>query len=79
LLTEMQETKTHWWPGSQGGGARGSQGGGGFSGKNPWSAEGWNMTEQGSYLKAHGKDRAEKMAQAAGTSLGGRRPTKKTA
>lgn len=78
-LTEMQETKTHWWPGSQGGGAGGSKNRGGFTGKNPWSGDSWNMTEQGAYLRTHGKERAEKMAQAAGTTLGGTKPVKRPA
>ncbi len=77
-LTEVQETKSHWWPMSQGGGARGSGGGKGFAGKNPWSHDGWNMTDQGAYFTEHGAERAKKMAEAAGTSIGGPKPAKKT-
>lgn len=77
-LSELQDRKPHWWPGSTGGGARGS-GGGGITGGagNPWSADGWNMTKQGQYLREHGREKAERMATAAGTSVGGPRPKKK--
>ena len=71
-LTEMQSKKTHWWGPSQGGGAGGNRNGGG-GGANPWSAEGWNMTEQGRILKEN-RSRAEQLAKSAGTTIGGPRP-----
>lgn len=71
-LTEMQDKRPHWWGPSQGGGSRGGQGGG-QGGANPWSKEGWNMTEQ-SKMYRENAERAEQMAKAAGTSIGGRRP-----
>lgn len=71
-LTEMQAKKAHWWGPSQGGGAGGNRNGGGAGG-NPWSAEGWNMTEQGRILKEN-RSRAEQLAKSAGTSIGGPRP-----
>lgn len=71
-LTEMQTKKAHWWGPSQGGGAGGNRNGGGAGG-NPWSAEGWNMTEQGRILKEN-RSRAEQLAKSAGTSIGGPRP-----
>lgn len=71
-LTEMQSKKAHWWGPSQGGGAGGNRSGGG-GGANPWSAEGWNMTEQGRILKEN-RSRAEQLAKSAGTSIGGPRP-----
>jgi hypothetical protein len=77
-LGEIQERKPHWWPASQGGGARGTGGGSGFQGKNPWTAEGWNMTEQGKLLKDKGKEYADRMAAAAGTTVGGLKPKEKT-
>lgn len=78
-LSEMQEKRRHWWPESSGGGAGGSGSGAGLptGGSNPWSADGWNMTKQGAYLREHGHDRATQMAKAAGTTLGGSRPRSK--
>jgi hypothetical protein len=75
-LTEMQDRRRHWWGESVGGGTVGSggRGGGPLAGKNPFSAEHWNMTEQGRIYKQHGRDRAEQLAKAAGTSLGGPKP-----
>lgn len=74
-MQEIQSKKPHWWPPSQGGGASGG-GQGGFN-NNPWTSENWNMTEQGSIVKEN-KDKAERMAKAAGTSIGGRKPAKKS-
>lgn len=56
----------------EGGGAEGS-GGRAALGKNPFSHEGWNVTEQGRLVIAD-PQRAQKLAAAAGTSLGGMRP-----
>lgn len=74
-LTEMQAKKSHWWGPTQGGGSGGNRGGVG-GGSNPWSHEGWNMTEQGKIL-VDNRSRAEQMAKAAGTFIGGPRPVKK--
>lgn len=76
-LSEIQPKRPHWWPASSGGGARGSSGGGGFGGKNPFSAEHWNMTEQGKVLRDKGKEAAERLASAAGTTVGGAKPAAK--
>lgn len=73
-LTEIQEKRRHWWPESVGGGAKGSGGTGGLGGKNPFSAENWNMTAQGQMLKEHGAEKTERMAKAAGTTVGGKKP-----
>jgi hypothetical protein len=72
-LTEVRETKTHWWPASEGGGAGGGNQNG--TGTNPWSKAGWNMTEQGKILTAN-RAKAENMAKSAGTTIGGPRPEK---
>jgi len=73
-LAEMQTTKPHWWAQSGGGGARpGNRNVGG--GPNPWSAAGWNMTAQGAYLNEQGPEKAAQMAKAAGTTVGGRKPS----
>jgi len=78
LLNEIAAKRERdWWPESKGGGAGGSGGGGGIIGSNPWTADGWNLTEQGKVLKGQGRDAAERLAKAAGTKVGGRRPEKK--
>lgn len=74
-LTEMQQKRPHWWPASQGGGAKGGAGGGGF-GSNPWSHDNWNMTEQARIYREN-PQRAQQMAQAAGTKIGGPKPQPK--
>jgi hypothetical protein len=73
-LTEAKNTRPHWWPESQGVGAKGGQGGAG--GNNPFSADNWNMTEQGKLVREN-PERAAQMAKAAGTTVGGPRPQKK--
>lgn len=75
LVAELQEKRRHWWPESVGGGSRGSGGGAGVpGGRNPFSADNWNVTEQGRILRQHGRERAEQLARAAGTTVGGARP-----
>lgn len=77
-LTEMQPKRPHWWPASQGGGAQGGNGGGGGFANNPWSHEHWNMTEQGRMMNQD-RQKADQMAKAAGTSIGGPKPAPKKA
>lgn len=74
-LIEMQTKSPHWWGDSSGGGARppGSPPDGTV---NPFTHESWNMTEQGKLLVAN-RGRAEQLAKAAGTTIGGRRPPPK--
>ena len=79
-LSEMQSRKRHWWGETVGGGSAGTNGRGvvpGFSGKNPFSAEHWNMTEQSRVYREMGRERCEQLAKAAGTTLGGQRPAAK--
>ncbi len=71
-LSEMKERRPHWWPVSTGGGAGGSGSGAGFS-DNPFSNEHWNLTKQGAAV-TEDRGRAERMAKAAGTIIGGQRP-----
>lgn len=80
-LTDVQDAKSYWWPESAGGGARGGKGGRGLAGgKNPWSAENWNVTEQGKIIQQHGEEKAGQLARAAGSDLNAiRPPAKKTA
>jgi hypothetical protein len=75
-LTEMQSKRPHWWAASSGGGARGSGSGGNLSG-NPWSADSWNMTKQGQIIRSEGMEKAQQMAQAAGSKVGAIAPTAK--
>jgi hypothetical protein len=75
-LADLQSKRPHWWPDSEGGGAGGNRGGGGSMQKNPWSAENWNMTEQGKIYEAD-QARAETLAKAAGTTIGGPKPAPK--
>ena len=75
-LQEMQPKRSHWWPASQGGGATGSSTSGLPSGKNPWSVDSWNVTEQGNVLRNQGAEVAARLASAAGTKVGGTRPEK---
>lgn len=70
-LTELRNKKPHWWGPSEGGGATGSAGKSG--GTNPWSHDGWNMTEQGKIYKEN-PTRAAQLAKSAGTSVGGQKP-----
>jgi hypothetical protein len=73
-LKDMQAKRPHWWGPSAGGGARGGAGGNaGAGGRNPWSAEHWNMTEQNKVYLADPK-RAATLAERAGTKVGGMKP-----
>jgi hypothetical protein len=75
-FTDLQQTRKHWWGPNVGGGAGGNRGGNSFT-ENPFSYENWNMTKQGAiYTESPAK--AEQMAKAAGTTVGGQRPPKKT-
>lgn len=73
-LTEMQNKKPYWWGETQGGGASGSRAGG-QSVVNPWKADTWNMTQQGLMVRQDPK-KAEQLAKAAGTRIGGPKPSK---
>lgn len=74
-LTDLQKSRPHWWGPSMGGGGLGNRGGGG-SNDNPWSHENWNMTKQGEVYRAD-KNKAEQLARAAGTTIGGAKPKPK--
>lgn len=73
-LTDMQSKRPHWWGGSMGGGAGGSKAGG--IQHNPWTAEHWNMTEQGRIYNENAA-RAQELARMAGTTIGGPMPPNK--
>ena len=74
-LQEMTPKRPHWFPNSQGGGARGSEGAQG--GENPWTAKNWNATKQAAVVREdelNGTNKAEEMAKAAGSRVGAVRP-----
>jgi hypothetical protein len=72
-LTDLMDKKPHWWGPTLGGGADGHRGGGSDSRANPFTAENWNLTEQGSLYKTN-PAKATQLAQAAGTTVGGPKP-----
>jgi hypothetical protein len=72
-LTDMLQKRPHWLPPSKGGGGRQGNGEGGA---NPWSANAWNMTEQGRVYKAD-PAKAERLAKAAGSKVGAISPPEK--
>lgn len=74
-LAAMQAKKPHWWGPTTGGGATGNRSGGAIA-SNPWSAEGWNITEQMRIIKESAA-RAEQLARAAGNTVDGPRPAPK--
>jgi len=76
-LKEMQKQRPHWWPESAGGGAGGG-GSGTFTGVNPFTTEGWNITQQMAIVRDKGTEIADRMARAAGTTVGGAKPRPKT-
>lgn len=71
---DMQEARPHWWPTSVGGGAGGGRGSPGSGANNPWSRDGWNITNQGKYLREHGQEKAVLAAAAVGSAIGSTKP-----
>jgi len=74
-LGDLKNNRPHWWGQTQGGGGSGGGGGARFP-NNPFSAEHWNLTQQGAAIKAD-RTKAEQMAKAAGTTIGGPKPAAK--
>lgn len=75
-FTDVQKTRPHWWGPSAGGGAGGNRGGGGDATTNPFTHENWNLTAQGALVNSD-RAKAEQLAKAAGTTIGGQRPPAK--
>jgi hypothetical protein len=76
---KMRDVSPHWWPASQGAGARGGSermGGSSGGGENPWSAEGWNRTRQAQMIRAD-REGAERAARQAGSRIGAIEPPSK--
>jgi hypothetical protein len=71
---DMQEKRPHWWPPSQGGNARGGGAPMGRNSENPWSREGWNITEQGRFVTKHGEAKAAEAAKSVGSRIGSTKP-----
>jgi hypothetical protein len=71
---DMQEKRPHWWPPSQGGGSRGGGAPTGRNAENPWSREGWNITQQGRYITQHGAEKAAAAAASVGSKIGATKP-----
>lgn len=71
MLKDLQKTRPHWWPQSEGGGAGG---GGGRDGDNPWTAANWSITKQSEFTKQHGVAAAQAMAKQAGSEFGATKP-----
>lgn len=71
-VTEMQKNRPHWFKQTTGGGLVGGRNSKGVP-SNPWTAENWNMTQQAQIVKDD-PAKAEQLAKAAGTTIGGRRP-----
>lgn len=67
-LKEQEEKRGHWWPESAGGGAKGGIGSGGAV--NPFTAKNWDLQAQGQLIREKGLPHAEKLAEAAGVSIG---------
>lgn len=74
---EMQKSRPHWWPASEGGGAAGGGSRGPGGGQNPFSAEHWDLTKQGQMVRQN-REQAEQLAKLAGTSIGGPKPKAKS-
>jgi hypothetical protein len=72
---EMEEKRPHWFPTSVGGGAQGGKGGGSASKDNPFTAENWDITKQGTLYKEN-PEKAAQMAARAGVKIGATRPAK---
>lgn len=73
-LEKAQEDRPHWWPPSEGGGAKGG-GKGGIGGNNPWSKTAWNKTEQGK-IYTENPDRAKQLAEQVGSTVLATHPPK---
>jgi hypothetical protein len=76
-LIDMQKTRPHWWPPSQGTGAQGGSGGGGFTGDNPFARDTWNLTKQGQIITQDPKKAEQLMKQAGCPGPGIMPPEKK--
>jgi hypothetical protein len=76
-IGNMKSQHPYLWPASVGANSEGGKGGE-QGADNPWTAEGWNVTNQG---KIYSGDRAkaERMAKAAGVDVNATAPKKKVA
>lgn len=77
-LQEMMPKRPHWWPESQGGGAKGGKSNV-LGLKNPWSSSNWNVTEQAQFVQQYGMEKAKQFAALAGSHIGATKPAAKAA
>ena len=71
-MDQMKDTRPHWWPASEGGGAGGNKGGNG-AGSNPWTAKNWDIEAQAAMVKTD-RAKAERLAKSAGSTIGSMTP-----
>lgn len=74
-LGDLKQNRPHWWGETAGGGGRGGGGGTRYP-NNPWSAEHWNLTEQGKAIRQD-RAKAEQMAKSVGSHIGATKPPTK--
>jgi hypothetical protein len=72
FVSDQKQTRAHFWTPATGAGANGNNGGV-DGGVNPFKRETWNMTEQGKLVTTD-RAAAERLAVAAGTTIGGGMP-----
>lgn len=72
-LKDMLDKTPHWWPASVGGNSNGGKGPVGRA-NNPWSKGSWNLTKQGQAIREMGEEKAQKLAEAAGSFIGATKP-----
>lgn len=78
LSEHVKSTRGYLFPQSQGAGAGGGNGGSGGSEKNPYTREHWSLGAQAA-IEQVDRAKAERLAQQAGTTLGGGMPPAKKA
>lgn len=72
FVGDQKQARAYLWAPATGAGANGNNGGV-DGGKNPFARDTWNMTEQGNLVKTD-RPAAERLATAAGTTIGGGMP-----
>lgn len=78
MLRDLLPNRSHWLEDSFGGGSQGGKGNPGFSGTDPYSHDGWNVTEQMKLMKAD-PAKAKKLAERNGVNpMSPQRPPKKS-
>lgn len=68
LKRKTDQSTAYFWPTNEGGGSRGGSGNPGPGGKNPFSKENWNVTEQNAIYNSD-PERAKQFADQAGVDV----------